>query len=69
MHVEGLTGAQSVAAANGAAYALLADGRVRAWGANLDGQLGNGVTSFYSLYPVQIPGLIGIRGFQMNTPG
>ncbi|MGO4587131.1 RCC1 domain-containing protein [Arthrobacter sp. 2RAF6] len=69
VHVEGLTDVQSLTAANGAAYALLADGTVRAWGDNLDGQLGNGITSFYSLYPVQIPGLIGIRSFQINTPG
>lgn len=65
MHVEGLTGAQSVAAANGAAYALLADGTVRAWGANLDGQLGNGVTSFYSLLgdAAVVPDWLKITGY------
>jgi alpha-tubulin suppressor-like RCC1 family protein len=40
--------------------ALLADGTVRCWGLNWDGELGNGTTT-QSLVPVQVSGLSGVR--------
>ncbi|GAB2721942.1 hypothetical protein GCM10027038_20660 [Arthrobacter bambusae] len=59
--VTGITGATAVTADHytHAAYALLRDGTVRAWGTNNGGQLGNGTTTTTSV-PVQVTGLTGI---------
>ena len=49
----------SVAAGNGDTLALKSDGTVWAWGANLNGQLGNNSTTD-SHVPVQVTGLTGV---------
>ena len=56
--VRGLTNAVSLAAGYNHACALLADGTVRCWGDNVDGQLGNPSTTASSV-PVTVTGLDG----------
>lgn len=62
VQVTGLSGAVSITADKGnstsAAYAVLRDGSVRAWGLNPSGQLGNGTTT-NSTTPVHVSGLAG----------
>ena len=53
MQVPGLSGVVAIAAGYECSLALLADGSVRAWGANLVGQLGNG-TNVASKVPVAV---------------
>eukprot|EP00960_Hanusia_phi_P016291 480431-Hanusia_phi.AAC.3 len=54
--VEGLPApAVQVAAGFASSLAVLQDGRVFAWGANFDGQLGNGSRSEQSPFPLKIP--------------
>jgi alpha-tubulin suppressor-like RCC1 family protein len=63
--VPGVSGAMAISAGDQAAYALLADGRVEAWGQNVFGQLGIGTTSPETgcecLGPVSVGGLAGAR--------
>ena len=59
VQVAGLTGVTSVVSGSEAAYAVLSDGTLWAWGHNLRGQLGNGTTTDSST-PVQITGLTGV---------
>ncbi|MCG5215869.1 RCC1 domain-containing protein [Streptosporangium soli] len=62
--VPGLTGvsvtAGTAAAGSGHSVVVLADGTVRAWGDNGQGQLGDGSTTS-SPSPVTVPGLSGVR--------
>lgn len=55
--VYGLSGVTAVSADDGAGYALLSDGTVRAWGMNYAGNLGNGWTGGKSMVPVPVVGL------------
>jgi alpha-tubulin suppressor-like RCC1 family protein len=58
--VSGLTNAVSVTAGYDHACALLADGTMRCWGSNLDGQLGNPSTGqVKSSVPVTVTGITG----------
>jgi alpha-tubulin suppressor-like RCC1 family protein len=59
--VQGVTGAVVVEAAERTSYAVLADGRLLAWGDGEVGQLGNG-TRQSSAVPVQVSGLTGVVG-------
>ena len=57
--VSGLTGVVAIVGANYFSLALKNDGTVRAWGYNLNGQLGNG-NNTDSYVPVQVSGLSGV---------
>jgi alpha-tubulin suppressor-like RCC1 family protein len=57
--VSGLTGVTAIAAGGSSAYAVLADGHVRAWGSGEFGELGNGALKNKAT-PVQVSGLIGV---------
>jgi alpha-tubulin suppressor-like RCC1 family protein len=63
--VVGLTNVTAIAGSTHGAYALRADGTVRAWGANSAGQLGDGQpcqepVTCGSRVPVQVSGLTGV---------
>lgn len=58
--VPGLSGVTAVAAGGEHSLALLSDGTVEAWGANNDGQLGDG-TDNPSATPIPVPGLTGVK--------
>ena len=66
VRVRGITGAVSVMADGGTAYALLADGTVLAWGENSRGQLGNGTTTDSST-PVPVQGLAGVSSITASN--
>lgn len=55
--VPGLTTAQSVALGYHHSCALLTDGRVRCWGNNHDGQIGDGTQNMYRASPTLVDGL------------
>ena len=57
--VLGVTGVTQIAAGRTHTLALLADGTVRAWGANSHGQLGDG-TRDDRVSPIQVPGLTNV---------
>ncbi|REE96952.1 alpha-tubulin suppressor-like RCC1 family protein [Thermomonospora umbrina] len=60
VQVTGITNAVSVSAGpDGHVLAVLADGTVKAWGANSSGQLGTGTTTSTTT-PVTVPGLTGV---------
>ncbi|WP_329580368.1 RCC1 domain-containing protein [Streptomyces sp. NBC_01361] len=59
--VSGLSGVRDVAAGGGFSLARLANGTVRAWGNNSNGELGNGTTVSESNVPVPVSGLGGVR--------
>jgi alpha-tubulin suppressor-like RCC1 family protein len=54
--------------ANGQTIALLADGSAWTWGANRDGQLGDGTTT-NSAIPVRVPAPAGVRFVAVNSGG
>ncbi|MET3176381.1 UNVERIFIED_ORG: alpha-tubulin suppressor-like RCC1 family protein [Arthrobacter sp. UYCu721] len=54
VQVSGLSGVKQVLADYTRAFALLADGTVRAWGVNTSGELGIG-TATNTNVPVQVP--------------
>ena len=69
--VIGLTGVTAIAAGGGYAYALRSDGTVWAWGANWNGQLGNG-TLDHANAPVKVSGLtdvVAIAGNRLHANG
>lgn len=63
--VAGLTQVASISAAYGTAYAVLADGTVRAWGYNANGQVGNGTTTI-TRSPAQVTGLTRVAAVTSN---
>lgn len=65
--VEGISSAQSVAAGYSSRYALLANGRVMAWGGNGAGQLGNGTTSSYNEKPGEVQSLDSVKAIASST--
>lgn len=58
--VPGLSGVVQLAAAGNHALALLSTGTVMSWGANNDGEVGNGTTTI-ARKPVAVPGLSGVK--------
>jgi alpha-tubulin suppressor-like RCC1 family protein len=60
VQVSGLTDAIAVASAGDTGYALRANGTVVAWGANLNGELGNNSTVSFVSSPVAVSGLTGV---------
>lgn len=60
VQVTGLKFVVSVAAGGRHSLALIANGKVDAWGSNENGQLGNGGTATAST-PVEVPGLSGVK--------
>lgn len=58
--VSHLSGVVAIAAGLKFSLALLADGRVMAWGDNPAGQLGNGTIGAFSDVPVEVRGLSGV---------
>ncbi|MFL6125992.1 hypothetical protein [Actinophytocola sp.] len=63
--VTGLTGVTAIAAGGAYAFALRGDGTVWSWGANWNGQLGNG-TFDASNVPVRVSGLTGVVAIAGN---
>jgi len=59
VQVAGLTGVTGVAAGADISFAIRQDGTLLAWGANEEGQLGDG-TKVDRTAPVQVPGLSGV---------
>jgi alpha-tubulin suppressor-like RCC1 family protein len=66
--VKGLANVVAIAAGGDHALALLADGTVRAWGANHHGALGDG-TTVDRLVPVAVKGLSGVRSIAASSAG
>jgi alpha-tubulin suppressor-like RCC1 family protein len=64
--VSGLSGVTAVAAGGDHSLALLANGTVMAWGANGNGQLGNGTTE-NSDVPVAVSGLSGVTAIAAGS--
>ncbi|MDQ0241601.1 RCC1 domain-containing protein [Arthrobacter bambusae] len=56
----GLAGTASISAARGTAFAVLADGTIRAWGDNYNHQLGVTGTTSFSNVPLGVTGLSGV---------
>lgn len=67
VQVAGLTGVTSITASDFSAYALLADGTVRAWGDNSKGQLGTGNSANVSNTPAQVQGLTGVTSIAASN--
>jgi alpha-tubulin suppressor-like RCC1 family protein len=66
VEVSGLANVKQVASGNSFSLALEADGTVWAWGANGDGELGNGSDS-NSFVPVQVAGLTGVTAIAASV--
>lgn len=60
LQITALSGISAIAAGADHTLALKSDGTVWAWGANVNGQLGNGKITFGSVSPAQVTGLTGI---------
>jgi alpha-tubulin suppressor-like RCC1 family protein len=60
VQVTGLAGVEAVSGGHYHSMALLADGTVRAWGNNAQGQLGDGSTASRRTLPVTVSGLTGV---------
>jgi len=67
--VPGLTGATAISAGAGTACALLAGGSVECWGANADGEVGNGVSSTTTASPTPVVGLEGLTVRAVSVGG
>ncbi len=68
--VPGVSGAVAISAGNGNGSALLANGTVKAWGANSSGQLGNGPTlvgACRCLGPVTVSALAGAKAIAFGA--
>ena len=61
VQVSGLEGVDTVADGNGFVYALKSDGTVWGWGANQEGQLGDGTITNTRSQPVQTVGLTNVK--------
>jgi alpha-tubulin suppressor-like RCC1 family protein len=59
--VAGLTGVVTLSMQQGTGCVATGGGGVQCWGDNLSGGLGTGSTSPFSLAPVNVPGLTGVR--------
>ncbi len=64
MEVPGISNARAVSAGYYHTLVLLEDGTVRAFGRNLEGQLGDGTQGNYRPSPITIPGLTGVRALR-----
>lgn len=61
VQVAGLTGVRQVAAGGSHTVAVMANGTVRTWGSDTDGQLGDDTALASKGTPVQVAGLTGVR--------
>jgi alpha-tubulin suppressor-like RCC1 family protein len=61
-----LSGVKAISAGSGHSLALMEDGTVRSWGANVFGQLGDGTTTYRNM-PVQVSGLSGVKAIDAHT--
>jgi alpha-tubulin suppressor-like RCC1 family protein len=57
LQVIGLTNPAAISAGYTISLARMSNGTVRVWGTDRKGEMGQGVTGFYSYQPVQVPGL------------
>lgn len=70
--VPGVSGAMAIAAADEAAYALLGDGTVKAWGRDHGGELGDGKGSASACEcqgPITVPGVVGANELAAGSAG
>ncbi|MFF0943293.1 S-layer homology domain-containing protein [Kocuria sp. CPCC 205300] len=68
VQVSGLSAVRSIETNGFSAYAITADGTLRAWGHNVSGELGNGTTANSSL-PVQVAGLSEVQSVEVHHYG
>jgi alpha-tubulin suppressor-like RCC1 family protein len=59
--VSGLRGVKAVSAGNQSSVALLSNDTVKAWGDNVEGELGTGTSGGFSDVPVAVTGLRGVK--------
>jgi alpha-tubulin suppressor-like RCC1 family protein len=69
VQVHGLSGVVAIAAGAWDGYALLADGTVWSWGANGNGERGDGSWTEQSLVPVQVSGLADVTAIAGEIHG
>ena len=67
--VMGITNAKSIAVGAGSVHscAIIANTKVRCWGWNQDGQLGDGSGSYNSLTPVDVSGIVNATSIALGT--
>ncbi len=68
VRIIGLSGVRAIAGGQEAGYALRRDGTIWAWGANDEGQLGNG-TIVSSTVPVAVRNLTGVTAIAASSEG